>query len=127
MKQIMPQITATEDKSKLSSPPPAAHVIYALENNCEVVSKLLQILESIRPSNKKEGSVLRLIMTTGKMTVKNFQIFLGMCLTSFVNIIQAALKTSFWIRLAGKRKTSVSPLLKRRTNSQNISFTSSPR
>ena len=78
MKQIMPQITATEDKSKLSSPPPAAHVIYALENNCEVVSKLLQILESIRPSNKKEGSVLRLIMTTGKMTVKNFQIFLGM-------------------------------------------------
>ena len=50
---------ATGDKSKLSSPPPAAHVVYALENNCEVVSKLLQILESIRPSNKKEGSVLR--------------------------------------------------------------------
>ena len=50
---------ATDDKSKLSSPPPAAHVVYALENNCEVVSKLLQILESIRPSNKKEGSVLR--------------------------------------------------------------------
>ena len=34
-------------------------VVYALENNCEVVSKHLQILESIRPSNKKEGSVLR--------------------------------------------------------------------
>ena len=50
---------ATDDKSKLSSPPPAAHVVYALENNCEVVSKLLQILESIRPSKKKEGSVLR--------------------------------------------------------------------
>ena len=50
---------ATDDKSKLSSPPPVAHVVYALENNCEVVSKLLQILESIRPSNKKEGSVLR--------------------------------------------------------------------
>ena len=68
---------ATDDKSKLSSPPPAAHVVYALENNCEVVSKLLQILESIRPSNKK-GSVLRLIMTTGKMTANNFQIFLGL-------------------------------------------------
>ena len=47
----------TDVKSKLSSPPPAAHVVYALENNREVVSKLLQILESIRPSNKKEGSV----------------------------------------------------------------------
>ena len=38
---------ATDDKSKLSSPAPTAHVVYALENNCEVVSKLLQILESI--------------------------------------------------------------------------------
>ena len=46
---------ATDDKSKLSSPPPAAHVVYALENKCEVVSKLLQILESISSSNKKEG------------------------------------------------------------------------
>ena len=59
MKQIMPQIMRQTTKSKLSSPPPAAHVVYPLENNCEVVSKLLQILESIRPSNKKEGSVLR--------------------------------------------------------------------
>ena len=40
MKQIMLQITATDDKSKLSSPPPAAHVVYALENNFEVVSNL---------------------------------------------------------------------------------------
>ena len=63
-------------KTLLSST--ATHVVYALENNCEVVSKLLQILESIRPSNKKEGSVLRLIMTTGKMTVNNVQIFLGL-------------------------------------------------
>ena len=75
MKQIMPQIMRQMTKSKLSSPPPAAHVVYALENNCEVVSKLLQILESIRSSNKTEGLVLRLIMTTGKMTVNNFQIF----------------------------------------------------
>ena len=46
MKQIMPQIMRQTAKSKLSSPPPATHVVYALENNCEVVSKLLQILES---------------------------------------------------------------------------------